>query len=185
MDKVRYMLYKLMSRTLTLEEFETWLYNDEYVKNNLPSNGLILELLSINLRSKHALWELEKFCFENFSREECILEVVRSNCEKIRDGAGDQAIGDFISNIGRYYDWDEGYCLVSQVYWLGDEWSMAQEGYCSKSEVRRDILEFALVLLEKLDQNLDVKVLVDGIELSGTGREFTLNKTKKWFEFWK
>ncbi len=35
MKKLKEMLFKLMSQTLSLKEFETWLYNDDYVNSQL------------------------------------------------------------------------------------------------------------------------------------------------------
>lgn len=66
MDKAKNMLYRLVARTLSLKEFEDWLYHDEYVLKHIIDDERILELLSIKLQARDAMYELEKFCFTYF-----------------------------------------------------------------------------------------------------------------------
>lgn len=80
MKKLKEMLFKFMSQTLSLKEFETWLYNDDYVNSQLLENYIVFELVNINLNSKHAFKELEKFCFTYFDKEECLIQIVKYNC---------------------------------------------------------------------------------------------------------
>ena len=60
MEEIKQLLFKLMSQNLSLNDFENWLYTDDYIKSQLLENEMIFELVSINLRSKHAIKELEK-----------------------------------------------------------------------------------------------------------------------------
>lgn len=187
MDKLKYMLYKLMSRTLSLEEFGAWLYNDEYVIAHITDNELIFELMSLDLRTQSVMHELEKFCFSKFSREEFLIEVVRLNCEKILKSSEDDDIDAFIRNINHYHDWNDDYELVSQVYYgIADDWDLVSHGYLSKDMAVKSILEFAQTALEPLKGDRALQVLSYGIDLSQDKVQSSENQDgSKWFEFWK
>ena len=81
MKTLKKMIFKLLSQTLSMKEFETWLYQDEFIKSQILRNEMIFELVNINLRSKHAFEELTDFCFNHFDKEECWIQIVKYNCE--------------------------------------------------------------------------------------------------------
>lgn len=175
MDKVKQMLYKVLSRSLTVEEFENWLYNDEYINSQVLDNEVVLDLLCLNFRSKHIMYELEKFCFRNFNKEECLIEVVKANCEMILSDETDKNIDAFIHNIGHFYNWNDDYTLIDQVYSFGNKWSLAWDGYYSKSEAKKYVLEFARISIEKLNGNQRLRVFANGIELNSLDYIYLMN----------
>ena len=167
MDKVKRMLFKVLSRTLSLEDFEAWLYNDNFVADNILKNEVILELLSINLRSKHAMHELEKFCSLYFEQEEYLVEIVKYNCQVLLKDHSDNAVENMINNISLFYDLEDDYFLISQIYWFGEEWSLAMDGYYSKNEAKGHLLDFIEAVLTKLSSKNKaeiVKTLHEGVK---------------------
>lgn len=208
MDKVKSMIVRLLSQDLSMKDFETWLYNDEYINNRILDDEDILELLFINLKSKNAKSELEKYLYGKFGEEIYIIEQVKVNCEVLLNSKINQNdVYSFLSNIGRLYDWDKDYKLISQVYWFDDEWNLAMDGYSDKYRLKKEILAFAegvLKRLSKADENGAIEVLNEGVEVKLTNEITpTLNETisssniyvvesdtrkkryRKWFEFWK
>lgn len=193
MKKLKEMLFKFMSQTLSLKEFETWLYNDEYVNSQLLENDIIFELVNINLNSKHAFKELEKFCFINFDKEECIIQIVKYNCEVLLENKTDEAIEIFIKNICYFHDWNNDYFLISQIYYWADDWDLVLDGFIEKQHVKDELIDYSESFLEKLQElnsNESIQLLRNGIELKKVIPEQLKNskietKIKKWFQFWK
>jgi hypothetical protein len=182
-----------MSQTLSLKEFETWLYNDDYVNSQLLKNDIIFELVNINLNSKHVFKELEKFCFAYFDKEECLIQIVKYNCEVLLEYKSDEAIENLIKNICYFYDWNNDYYLISQIYYCADDWDLAKDGYIEKQEVKNEFIVYSKSYLEKLqglNREESIQLLKNGIELKKVIPEQLKNseieaKIKKWFQFWK
>lgn len=205
MDKVKNMIVKLISRALSMEEFEAWLYNDEYVNNHILDDEGILELLSINLKSKYARAELEKYLYAKFGEEVCLIEQVKVNCEVlVSSDLMQKDFESFLHSLYRLHDWDKDYRLISQAYWFDDEWSLAMDGYSDRNRLEKEVLAYAKEVLQKLskaDKDEMLEILNEGVEIKLT-TEVTpaLNeskspnnvslaeskeRTRKWFEFWK
>jgi len=205
MDKVKNMIVKLISRALSMEEFEAWLYNDEYVNNHILDDEGILELLSINLKSKYARAELEKYLYAKFGEEDCLIEQVKVNCEVlVSSDLTQKDFESFLHSLYRLHDWDKDYRLISQAYWFDDEWSLAMDGYSDRNRLEKEVLAYAKEVLQKLskaDKDEIVEILNEGVEIKLTTEVTpTLNeskspnnvsldeskeRTRKWFEFWK
>ncbi|MDF3026929.1 MAG: hypothetical protein K0S23_1236 [Fluviicola sp.] len=193
METLKKMLFKLMSQTLSTKEFETWLYTDDYIKSQLLENEMIFELVSINLRSKHAFKELEKFCFNHFDQEECLVQIVKYNCEVYLDTKTDEATENFIRNICCFHDWNNDYSLISQIYYLADDWDLVLDGYTDKQQVKNELYSYAEIFLErlqKLDAEESIQLLRNGIEFKKVIPEppktdVIETKSKGWFQFWK
>lgn len=205
MDKVKNMIVKLISRALSMEEFEAWLYNDEYVNSHIVDDEDILELLSINLKSKYARAELEKYLYAKFEEEDCLIEQVKVNCEVlVSSDLMQKDFESFLHSLYRLHDWDKDYRLISQAYWFDDEWSLAMDGYSDRNRLEKEVLAYAEEVLQKLskaDKDEMLAILNEGVETKLTNDVTqTLNesiasnnvplaetkkRTRKWFEFWK
>lgn len=198
METLKQMLFKLLSRTLSMKEFEDWLYNDDYIKTHVLESEMIVELLSIDLRSKHAMHELEKFFFNHFNKEECLVQVVKYNCEMLLETKTDNALENFFQNICYFHNWDSQYVLIEDVYYLLNDWELTHDGYMDKRTMKNEICRFAEIVLEKLKElNLEesILLLINGFEIKTTFPEQLATKgnitidtkltRKKWFQFWK
>lgn len=193
METLKQMLFQLLAQTLSLKEFEAWLYKDDYIKSHLLESEMIFELLSIDLRSKHAIHEIEKFCFNHFNKEECLVQIVKYNCELFLETKTDKAAENFIRNICYFYDWEDDYSLISHLYYLADDWDMVKDGYIDKQHVKIELVSYAESFLEKLlcsNVEESISLLKNGIESRIiTPEESTIEliepKIKRWFQFWK
>lgn len=193
METLKEMIFRLMSQTLSLKEFEAWLYDDDLIKSQLLENEVIFELVNIDLRSKHAFHELEKFCFKHFNKEECLVQIVRYNSEVLLEVKTDDAIETFMRNISHFHDWNTDYFLISQVYYLSDDWELVEVGYVDKEQLRNEFIGIAETFLKRLE-NMDVEesiqLLRNGVEISRFIPEQPKNEQietdkKRWFQFWK
>ena len=208
MDKIKNMIVKLISKALSMKEFETWLYNDEYVNSHILDDENILELLSINLKSTHAIAELEKYLYAKFGEEDGLLEQVKINCEVLLSSELKQKdFESFLHSIYRLHDWEKDYRLISQVYWFDDEWSLAIDGYSDRNRLEKEILVYAEEVSERLskaDKNEMIEILNEGVEIKlthdvtlalnetlssnntlTTDSHTRMNRTRRWFKLWK
>lgn len=164
------MLFKLMSQTLSLKEFEAWLYDDDYIKSQLLENEVIFELVSIDLSSKHAFYELEKFCFNHFDKEECLVQVVRYNSEFLLEAKTDAAAEKFMTSLYHFQDWNDDYSLITQIYYLTEDWALADYGYVDKQQLRNELFGIAetfLTQLKGLSVEESIQLFRNGIESPG------------------
>lgn len=109
---------------------------------------------------------LKSFASHILCREEFLIEVLRANSEMLLLHNID--IDNFIDNIYRFYDWDNDYNLMKQVYWLREEWDLATEGCISKEEAKETIHEFARMIVEKLAESKEdqrLQILKNGVKL--------------------
>lgn len=112
MEQVKYKVFEVLSRTLSVEAFEQWLYADPYVAEHITDDELVLELMNLDFKSRFALHELEKLCFKYFDKEECLCAVVEYNCLKIVNEVSEIATHSAVKNICQYYVWEENYKLI-------------------------------------------------------------------------
>lgn len=208
MDKIKNMIVKLISQALSMKEFEAWLYNDEYVNSHILDDENILELLSINLKSVHAIAELEKYLYAKLGEEDCLVEQVKINCEVLLSSELKQKDFElFLHNIYRLHNWEKDYRLISQVYWFDDEWSLAIDGYSNRNRLEKEILVYTEEVSERLskaDKNEITEILNEGVEIKlthhvtptlnetlssnnslTTDSDTKKNRTRRWFELWK
>ncbi len=114
MDKVKNMIVKLISRALSMEEFEAWLYYDEYIKSRILDDEDILELLSINLKSKYARAELKKYLYAKFGEVDCLIEQIKVNCELlVSSDLLQEDFESFLQNLSGLHDWGKNYSLLN------------------------------------------------------------------------
>lgn len=191
MKKLKQMLLQLLARTLSMKEFEAWLYKDDYIKSHLLESEMIFELVNIDFSSKHAFIEIEKFCFNHFNKEESLVQIVKYNCESFLATKTDEAAEHFIRNICYFYDWEDDYLLISHIYYLADDWEMVKDGYINKQHVKNELFSFAEIFLEKLGcSNFEESILLltNGFETKANIQEesaIELIEPKRWFQFWK
>lgn len=193
MEQLKYKLFKVLSRTLSLEEFESWLYSDTYINDQILKNDLVLELVSMNFRSRQIMTDLDSFCFVHFDKEEILAAIVELNCEKYLQENSENSAENMINNICLYYNWDDDYSLISQFYWHREDWDLALEGCYSKNDIKNELDELVQKVIDQMS-NTDIEgkknILHEGIELEkDKNANSVVNevnyKSRKWFQFWK
>ncbi|NVN19871.1 hypothetical protein GUA46_16140 [Muricauda sp. HICW] len=58
-DKIELRFYQVLKHQMSIQDFETWVYNSKELEQNLPED-LYLDLISLNYKSKYALNDLTK-----------------------------------------------------------------------------------------------------------------------------
>lgn len=197
MELLKSKLIEVMSRTLPMEKFEAWLYADEYVKDRILVSDLVLEMLSIDLRSKHAFSEIEKLCFYHYGKEEVKLFIVEMNCIEYVENPSKKGAGRFLDNVYKFYDWEDDYILFSQIDLFCSDWSMITDGYYLSGEFMLQFNKFVndiMYKLENADMSKRLEVLNKGVCIENNctvPQETSISVTpivkhrKRWFQFWK
>jgi hypothetical protein len=157
MEKIpKYLIEKIVSFTqgsISVEQFEAWLYSQEELSDQMISDDFILEIYSINYARKNVKSDLEKLLIENigeaffqsFQIKESldILTKSQHNCQKILDLFNSLAMNDeytFLSGLGYcFYDM-EGYILCKE----SDQYS-----------IKHYIYEESKILLEQVTKVMD------------------------------
>lgn len=193
MEKIKEMMFAVLSRTLSISEFENWLYSDPFVNTNILQNDLVWAILSINLKSKEAYGELQKVCDRYFDRLEFLFAVVENNAMKFLEDESPSGAMTFLSNVTQFYDWDDDYGLINQVKNIQYDWDLVLEGIYSKAEVLQALSSFIQSVLCVSDiGRIEEKrrVVMEGVEwnlVSPAIAQMLVNKNqnKKWYQFWK
>lgn len=157
MEKIpKYLLEKIVSftqGTITIAQFEAWLYKQEELSDKMISDDFVLELYSINYARKNVKYELEKLLIDNTGEEFfqsfqikeslSILTKSQNNCQKILDLFNSLAMYDeynFLSGLGYcYYDMED-YNRFNQPNQL---------------DIKRYIHEESKILLEQVTKIMD------------------------------
>lgn len=190
MKELRKMIIAVLSNAISVEEFEEWMYKDPFVNSNVEDE-FVLELLSIDFRSRHARHELENVAFLLVSKEEVIMSVIQQACSEFIEKRTDESVELLFDAIIPYYEWDCDYFLVEQFYWLVSEWELSRDGYAQKPVVKKDIEELATAVLHVFDHHS----LEAGILLVRRGAKVKSQRVihhvvkepspNKWYQFWK
>lgn len=190
------MLGKVLSRTLSMKEFEDWLYFVDFIKRQIVKNDMIFEFVTIDLRHRDAFVELEKFYVKYFGKEACLVDVLKYNCELLVHTKSDETIDIFFQNICQFQDWNTEYTLLADIHYLLYDWQLSHDGYFDPETTKNEIYHFAAIVCEKLNKlplEESVGFLINGVETNTTTPKKeaaskgnpgeTVLKRKKWFPF--
>ena len=174
MEKVKGKIFELLSGFLPIKEFENWLYSDTYILEALPDNELVVELMCINLKSVHALHEIEKYCARHFNIEKRIVAIVELNCKKFLESKNLRSAETLIFNIQMYDEWEDKYHLIHQLNWFRYDLDQLLEGLFTKLEFTKwetkfinELTAFCMKVLDEIhDATPDKRnqILIEGLK---------------------
>ncbi len=200
MDKVFDKLMQVIARTLSLKEFELWLYTDEFVNSQASSDDIIIDLLSVNFNLKNSISSLEKIALSSFKKEEVLISVIQHNFGKLIEENIENSLNTCFYNISCFDDFQEEYELLSDIRVLSYEWEYAENGIYSKEETLNDLIPIAQKIFEELSSRTHIEkieLLKNGLENGTNNHEnsgrsqfiptisYTKIKSRKWYQFWK
>lgn len=184
MDLIKDKIFKVVSRVISVQDFEQWVYTNSEITNNLENDDFFFELVSLNYRGKHALYDLEKTCFKNYDYEEYLINMIEMNCQVLILEEKIDELWKIVLRISSHQDWDKNYKLIYSFYGLEDEISLAKQGFINKKEIINYTHELAQTILSKFEKlSLEGKkdVLINGeLEVPKVAQN-----SKKWYHFWK
>ena len=195
MEVLKQRLFDVLAKAITVEEFENWLYKNENITSSIDENDMFFDIVTMNYRSKHIYWELEKYCHKYYDYEEYLVALVESGCRKLVRENISEKIWPVITHIGSFMDWDKNYGLINQFYYLEDDLYLVQDDLLKEEDVLKYIKKMAGIILAELESlSIDDKleILKTGIEVNNEKPKFRhtgplgFHETnKKWYQFWK
>jgi hypothetical protein len=198
MKKLKSKICETLSRLISIEEFETWLYSTPEILNAVETNDLIFQVVSLDYKGKHIFHELEMFCFQNFDNNEFMVELIQNSCEAILKSQSNSEMKNIVDFLAAKFDWDDDNSMLNEFYWLQDEIETKQWGYGDeKAKVSSVNIGFvkkyaqkALIKLEGASQEEKIKIFRKGCidRQEEQQEEIVIEdqiKNKLWFQFWK
>ncbi len=196
MKELKNKIIKVMTRSLSIEDFGAWLYNNQFIRENIECNEMVLNLLLIDLKSKNALYDLNSFCLIFFKKEDYYLLIIKNWCEKIIENPTiENAIeitNSFVNN-----DSDDEFILLDSFSSFSYDLAYADDLYhYTSQDVLSNFLEFSEKVLSELESatySEKNKLLTDGLrwdleETLGV-KPIISKKIKspkfKWIKLWK
>jgi hypothetical protein len=198
MKKLKSKICETLSRLISIEEFETWLYSTPEILNAVETNDLIFQVVSLDYKGKHIFHELEMFCFQNFDNNEFMVELIQNSCEAILKSQSNSEMKNIVDFLAAKFDWDDDNSMLNEFYWLQDEIETKQWGYGDeKAKVSSVNIGFvkkyaqkALIKLEGASQEKKIKIFRKGCidRQEEQQEEIVIEdqiKNKLRFQFWK
>jgi hypothetical protein len=185
-QELKKMVFKTIEDHLPLKEFETWLYGQEDLLNQM-GHDLILELFTFNYNQNGAKYEFKSTFLRYFEKEEFMLWKVKTNLQDLIDGkeTRNRILNDFywigydevpcIQGLGYYmYDFEDA------SYYRGEEQSITES-------LKKEAAELLQEIIEEESKNSEFKISsfkrVPRLEFSA--EVTTANNSKEWWKFWK
>lgn len=151
MERLKIEIVKYLSGLITLNEFEEWLYNDEFIKESIEINEDVLEVVSIDYRSKHAGAILHSFFISKYTEEELLILLLEVRSIYFINEPNLQNMEDFLRRINSYISWDSDYQLIENFYWLINDLESLDYKRVALSEVYSSLIELCELISEKFE----------------------------------
>jgi hypothetical protein len=168
MLKLKNKLFDLIARNISIEDFEQWLYNDDEILNKVVSDDFVLELINRDYGNKHVFTDLEKLCFQKYSKDEFLVYVIESVCKILSDEKDYNIIFSLLNELVRHYDFSDDYELLFNFYCLHCETDCGPFGSLERMKFIKKVNDYSLkVLLKLIDKSYQEKLCftVNGINI--------------------
>ncbi len=193
MEQLKYKVFEVLSRTLSVEAFEVWLYADPYVAEHITDDEAIFELVNLNYRSRQILIELDSFFIKYFDKEECLISIVEFNCKLFLEIGSKDAVYKMVNNICLYHSWDDSYALLDWYNSFSMDLELAELGHYSMSELMNNLTLFCKEVIKVLngaDLETRKRILREGIEEPLPSYNNVIDtqpksQPRKWYQLWK
>lgn len=196
LSKLKRKIFSILLEKIEINEFETWLYNNDDIIKLINEDNFIYDLVTINYKKKDAISLLQKVVFKKLEYEEYIILVIERNCKKILELNEWNSIYKLFNEIFGFFDYDKDYFLMWRFYSINSRIDLIDIGYETKTNIINEIKKLSLLILNQLKHcnttSERIKFLVEGFE-KNTPKEVTIEKPpsiketayRKWYKFWK
>lgn len=167
MEAIKQNIFDVLIERITLEAFEEWLYHDRKVHDLIETNSFVLDVVSIDFRSKNALYDLEKLVGDQWNHQEFLMCYVEFAAKEMYEQGNTFDVQKTIGDLASRYEFESDDQLLSQFYWLAEELDMNQTfGNYTQSELDTEVRTFGAVIL----QTLSGKSIENKIEILKSGK---------------
>jgi hypothetical protein len=213
MKTLKEQLFRVLAGDLSTGRFETWLYAQDDLMEEVVRPGFMLDLVSLDYRSKFIYDELRSLVLSRYGKDEYLMGTTYWISRIIIRSNSLNEILNSIIKLNWIYGYDMEYGLFLQFYYLDDAFDLSMAGIVSSNKSNiLEVKELASNIVWAFDNLIfqeQVDILYTGIVLNGdnpetivevdwdnfdfgTAHEVVPNssrevsvKRKKWYEFWK
>jgi hypothetical protein len=180
METLKLKIFEVLVEKITILEFENWLYNSEFLKEELKSNSLIFSLVNLNYRKSDIIKRLEEISSEIFNEDDRLIIKIQSGCRNIVKANNSKEIEDNVLRIIENFDFDDDF----QVLWGFYDLYHSFEGYCEnylKSSFETIDEETKQLAEETLELMENCKSIEDKINILSLKKEVVKTEKKESF----
>jgi len=156
-------IFKLISNTITVDEFESYLYQEDVIAQ-IDSNELVFDLVDINYKKQDFLKEVKNVVQKHFNELDFLLIELRFNCLKIIEAESISQIEDIISkysNLYRESDFNDEtfgyfYSISNHLDFIDDEYMIYNQ-----DQLFSNVKSFARKYLDVYDSKPKIEELLN------------------------
>jgi len=196
LNKLKEKVFSVLLGKIGINEFESWLYNEENIIKSIEEDAFIYDLITINYKKENAISFLREVAFKKFQYEEYITLLIGINCKKILTLNKWDSIYKVFNEIFRFFDYDKDYFLMWRFYSINSRIDLIDIGYETKTNIINEMKELSLLIVNQLKEcnttSERIKFLTEGFDNDfqrgmNLKRESLIKESihKKWYEFWK
>lgn len=196
LNKLKEKIFFVLLGKIRIDDFESWLYNEEYIIKSIEEDAFVYDLITINYKDENTMSLLKEVAFKKFKDEEYIILFIEMNCKKILVLDQWISIHNAFSEIFSFFDYDKDYFLMWRFYSINVDIGLIDIGYVTIADVIIDIKKLSLQIVNQLKEcstiGERIKFLEEGFEDLSSVEVIDLeelfikeNIKRKWYEFWK
>lgn len=178
MEALKLKIFDVLTETISVGEFEQWLYADPKVLKAIDSDELVFDVISLNYKERNSLDTLLKLTSEKFNYQENTVISIVSSCKKINALENKTLIFQEVSKINEGFDYETNYSLLWIFFSFNEQIYSVEEGFLKEGDIISRIKNLAEIIISKfenyssLSEKLRVLDYKDNIVL------------KPWWKFW-
>jgi len=160
MNELSLKIFDVLTKKISVSEFENWLYNSEFLQNDLKENSLVFDVININYRNPNALKVLKNITSNVFDDKDLIIMKIIENCYKIINANNSRDYEKYVYNIIENYNFD----IECEAYWEFYYFYNGFNGYDFYNNNKKaietlnsNVFNYAKTIIEKFnrDKNID------------------------------
>ncbi|WP_299098310.1 hypothetical protein [uncultured Winogradskyella sp.] len=159
METLKLKIFEVLVNNITIEEFETWLYNSEEIISKIRTNKFIFKVITINYKSKKWRIQLEELTFSKFDKDDLIVLIIEKECNNIIHSEDYDEIYKSLSKIMMHFEYESDSKTMWDFFSLWDQFDLIKLQYYPKNTYYSDVkkLAFETYSLIKNCQNISQK----------------------------
>jgi len=130
METLKLKIFNVLTKKITVSEFENWLYDSEEIIENIELNTIYFDTIQINYKGKNWSTDLNNIALNYLG--ETYNEIIEINklCSAIIKSEAFPETHNILRDLERNFDFDKDYSVLWKLYILKDYFDLVTEGVC-------------------------------------------------------
>lgn len=130
MDALKLKIFDVLLDRITVSEFENWLYDSEEILENIKSNSLYFDVITINYRSRTWNTDLNNLVISSLGKNYYEILEIKKACSDIIESETFSEAHSVLNTLTQNFDFDTDYSILWKLYTLKDYFDLVSEGFC-------------------------------------------------------